>query len=135
LCQKHYTRERRHGTCAPPPRAHGTLGERFARYFTKGAPGECWLWRGPRNGHGYGNIGRGGRGNGLASAHRLSYELHVGPIPEGRDIDHLCRTPLCVNPAHLEPVSRGLNTHRGIRFHPVPRPWLQDTGEAIPPTV
>lgn len=46
-------------------------------------------------------------------AHRFSYELHVGPIPEGLVIDHLCRNRLCVNPDHLEPVTSQENVRRG----------------------
>jgi hypothetical protein len=46
-------------------------------------------------------------------AHRLAYELLVGPIPEGLHIDHLCRRPECVNPAHLEPVTNVENIRRG----------------------
>ncbi len=45
--------------------------------------------------------------------HRFSYELHIGPIPEGLVIDHLCRTPACVNPDHLEPVTNAENVRRG----------------------
>jgi hypothetical protein len=80
--------------------------------------GPCWLWTAADNGkNGYG-IFRGGteRDKGGSRlwvlAHRYSYELHVGPIPDGHQIDHLCRTRLCVNPAHHEPVSHKENTLR-----------------------
>lgn len=72
----------------------------------------CWLWAGATNGVGYGVIGRGGRGSGNAYAHRLSYEWAKGPIPEGLDLDHLCRNRACVNPDHLEPVTRSVNLSR-----------------------
>lgn len=52
-------------------------------------------------------------------AHRWSYEHHVGPIPDGLHLDHLCRTRSCVNPSHLEPVTHAENTMRGIGFGPV----------------
>ena len=72
----------------------------------------CWYWRGNVNpATGYGRLGIGQRN---FAAHRLSYELHVGPIPEGLDLDHLCRVRHCVNPAHLEPVTRWENTRRGV---------------------
>jgi hypothetical protein len=86
----------------------------------------CWIWRGALNEKGYGKIGRGGRGEGNIRAHRASYELFVGPIPEGLELDHLCHTAdkscpggntclhrRCVNPDHLEPVTRKINQHRG----------------------
>lgn len=50
----------------------------------------------------------------IIAAHVLSYQIHVGPKPEGLVLDHLCRTRGCVNPAHLEPVSNRENTLRGI---------------------
>ena len=61
---------------------------------------------------GYGAIGAGGRGRPLY-AHRVAYELMIGPIPAGYDIDHLCREPRCCNPAHLEAVPHRENILRG----------------------
>lgn len=72
----------------------------------------CILWTGPDNGVGYGRISFQGR---LVYTHRLSYELAVGPIPAGMDIDHLCRTPACLRPDHLEAVTHQENIQRGIR--------------------
>jgi hypothetical protein len=73
--------------------------------------GECWLWTRPVNRMGYAQIcvGAGKR----VFAHRLSYEVFVGPIPAGLQIDHLCRVHHCVNPSHLEPVTARENIMRG----------------------
>lgn len=72
----------------------------------------CWLWSGGKNGKpGYGLIGLGPR-QGLVLAHRLSYQMHKGPIPSGKHIDHLCRVRSCVNPDHLEAVTHGENLRR-----------------------
>lgn len=69
--------------------------------------GDCWLWTGYRftegRQKGYGQFKRNLR------AHRVSYELSIGPIPEGLVLDHLCRNPSCVRPEHLEPVSNYVN--------------------------
>ena len=112
-CETHYYRQRRYGTTAPGPRARLPLVERFWKYVDKSDDGGCWSWTGSLDGHGYGTLGLTG-GKRRRGAHRISYELHVGPIPAGLDLDHLCRNPRCVNPAHLEPVTRGENTRRGI---------------------
>lgn len=69
-------------------------------------PAECWLWEGYINPDGYGRLGQVG-------AHRISYELHVGPIPDGLVIDHLCRVRHCVSPDHMEPVTNRENILRG----------------------
>lgn len=70
----------------------------------------CWEWTGTRSRKGYGQIRW--IDNKYAPAHRLVYTLLVGPIPDGLQIDHLCRVRHCVNPAHLEAVTSAVNTAR-----------------------
>lgn len=73
----------------------------------------CWIWTGAISAdHGYGHT-RIGRPRRQVGAHRALYEAHIGPIPEGMQLDHLCRVRLCVNPAHMEPVTRSENVQRG----------------------
>lgn len=71
-------------------------------------PRSCWIWPVVRS------IGY-GRAYGTRQAHRVVYERLVGPIPAGLQLDHLCRTPACVNPWHLEPVTAAENQRRGKR--------------------
>ncbi len=81
----------------------------FIRCIEKPSGNEgCWLWTGALNSNGYGMGATG------VSAHRLAYEWMVGPIPYGRDLDHLCRNRACVNPHHLEPVTRSVNVLRAM---------------------
>jgi hypothetical protein len=78
------------------------LPERFRKYLPAPPFGiECCEWVGALNGQGYGVIGRGGRGAGNVLAHRLSWELHKGPIPSGLSVLHRCDNPPCVNVDHL----------------------------------
>lgn len=73
----------------------------------------CWLWCAYVQPNGYGQYGVGVYPNGgMVAAHRHSYLLLVGPIPDGLQLDHLCRVTRCVNPAHLEPVTARENTLR-----------------------
>ena len=74
----------------------------------------CWEWTRARNADGYGVFWSGDR---VVVAHRFAYEAFVGEIPDGLELDHLCRNRGCVNPAHLEPVSHRLNVMRG---HTIP---------------
>lgn len=94
------------------------LPEWFARRTTQAAPqdrtgvtGLCFQWTGALHAAGYGNVyNREDKRTWLA--HRLSYTLAVGPIPRGLTIDHRCHNRQCVNPAHLQVVTRGENTRR-----------------------
>lgn len=71
----------------------------------------CWQWIRGKLKSGYG-CARYNKKN--WRAHRLYYELLVGPIPDGLTIDHLCRNRSCVNPGHMEVVTQGVNTLRGF---------------------
>lgn len=77
--------------------------------------GDCWEWTGARKGSGYVKYGCFEYLGKTVLAHRLSYEIHKGEIPEGLEIDHLCFNPGCVNPAHLEAVTHRENITRAMR--------------------
>jgi hypothetical protein len=71
--------------------------------------GDCWLWQGTTTSDGYGKVGINRRS---WLAHRASYTMFKGPIPDGMTIDHLCQNILCVNPDHLEAVTDTENKRR-----------------------
>lgn len=73
--------------------------------------GDCIVWTGASNRLGYGSLYIGKK---HYMAHRLAYELRHGSIPDGHQIDHLCRNPSCINPSHLEAVTHKVNVNRGI---------------------
>jgi len=90
----------------------GSVEHQFWCRVEKRSADECWPWIGHRNSQGYGRFYRGEHDT--VPAHRLAYELLVGPIADGLVIDHLCRNRACCNPAHMEPVTNGENVRRGI---------------------
>ena len=126
------------------PRGYYTRKSEFERLMQFVSPepmSGCWLWFGAANQGGYGVV----RAHGKSYlAHRLSHELFKGPIPTGLHIDHLCRTPACVNPDHIEAVTCGENSRRGnvyevnrvlqlLKTHcPQGHPYLGDNLVAVP---
>ncbi len=74
----------------------------------------CWLYAGSLDKDGYGLMGV--TGSGTQRVHRLAYAVLTGPIPDGMEIDHLCRVRNCMNPAHLEAVTRQVNSLRSESF-------------------
>ena len=89
-----------------------TVSDRFLAKIVADPHG-CWIWQSGTNAKGYGQFKVDGR---AVRAHRFAYELLVGPIPDGLELDHLCRVRNCVNPAHLEPVTHTENVRRGESF-------------------
>ena len=84
------------------------LPERLRRRIT--VEDEHWVWTGYVSKRGYGKAYWRGRDDYL---HRITYEICVGPIPEGMEIDHLCRVKICCYPPHLEAVPHAVNIARG----------------------
>lgn len=74
---------------------------------------DCWGWTDVLSKAGYAYLAVDGRKGGKVLVHRLLYELMIGPIPDGKELDHLCRNRWCVRPDHQEPVTRRINLLRG----------------------
>ena len=119
-CDRHYRRWRKYGD-PRPAHLEGTVEQRFWRRVDVSAgPNSCWLWTKAISPYGYGKLTYRGR---VVAAHRVAFELAVGPIPDGLQVDHLCHTLACtaasrcvhrrcVNPAHLRATSARENTLR-----------------------
>lgn len=109
LCNSHYKRLRRLGDVRPGQPVQVTKDDdrRFWQFVSK--TDGCWMWAGAITLHGYPRFTM---RSGQVQAHRLAYEKVVGAIPEGLELDHLCRVRHCVNPDHLEPVTHAENMRR-----------------------
>lgn len=117
-CRLHYRRWhdtgdpmviQKKGANLPAP---GDPVKRFWSKVDKGGPQGCWLWTaGVSPNTGYGNFWL---ESGTVSAHRYSWELANGAVPDGLHLDHICRTRACVRPDHIEPVTMQTNILRGV---------------------
>ena len=105
MCQTHYNQVRS-GLPVTAVRRYvtGTTQERLDAYTERTKT--CWLWIGSKNTHGYGQITVGGR---CRHAFRIAYELRYGPVAKGHEVDHICRVRACVNPDHLQEVTKKEN--------------------------
>lgn len=128
-CGRHYMRVSRYGDPGVVYRPYQHMGTPESRFWAKVdkdgpvpacAPelGPCWIWTACRIRSDYGSLSLGRR---RTLAHRAAYQFLVGPVPEGLELDHLCRTPACVKavadehgPAHLEAVTKSQNIRRGL---------------------
>lgn len=91
------------------PRSKGTLRYMDGRKKYRVMPNGCWQWIATRDENGYPKVSVAGRNK---NAHRQVYEDEKGSIPDGLEIDHLCRNRSCVNPSHLEAVTKKINIQR-----------------------
>lgn len=110
--------------------------ERFA-FYTRRSAG-CWIWGGNLMPDGYGRIKFDGV---MQQVHRISYQLEIGPIPAGAQIDHTCHVRACINPEHLRIVTNKQNqenqgrthagtssVHRGVCWYPKTGKWHAQIG-------
>jgi hypothetical protein len=119
MCQSHYRRYRKYGdplAGRPIQRPRGLSEREVFKWFMPDAPpsdGSCWDWTGSLDRYGYGRFGMKAC-QWMVAAHRESYRMFVGPIPDGASILHSCDRPICVQPAHLSLGTHADNTREAM---------------------
>jgi hypothetical protein len=120
-CVRHLTRVKAYGTIHPVTARLDPMRYFWTQVSVPETPDGCWIWTGPTTALGYGRAQfcRNLTPAKSEMAHRVAYEIYNGPLPLTDDprnlpLDHLCRNHPCVNPEHLEPVTVGENTRRGL---------------------
>lgn len=110
LCTMHYSRNRREALGVARPERYQVV-DPLAKILSNIDVGFCWEWNRKLNNRGYGvtNVNKK-----RWYVHRLMWTLMVGPIPDGMEIDHMCRNRACCNPEHLDLVTGQVNTLRGV---------------------
>ena len=103
----------------PGPKPRPIL-DRIMAKLDKSAPGGCWLWTGAKCRGGYGHVGQ-AQPRMMVKVHRVVWQHLRGPIPDGLELDHLCKVTACANPDHLEPVTPEENKRREIDRMPTCR--------------
>ena len=133
-CRMHYLRFYRTGK-PEGVRPNDPPEVRFWAKVKKAGPNDCWEWQAYTNTGGYGRFKAGG--NDILLAHRYSYELHHGPIPDGSIVMHSCDNPPCCNPAHLsvgthkENAADKVDKGRGFSLRGEVNPKSKLTEEAV----
>ena len=112
LCSGHWHQMRRNGILKPLRKRFPTMIDTLEHYSDRS--GEHWLWLGFINPKGYGVVKTRGR-NSTMLAHKAAYIEYIGPVPDGMEIDHVCRVRHCIrpHPEHIEAVTHAVNCQRG----------------------
>lgn len=117
ICKMHNMRMDKYGSYGKPRKKRKNRDQVFWSNVRTGEPNECWEWQAALNAYGYGVLG-----NPQVKAHRYSYEIHKGEIPEGMMICHTCDNRACVNPLHLYAGTAQNNSDDKFDPRPLPRP-------------
>lgn len=132
MCNKHYLRVYRYGDPNFRKLVRGPLEERLFAHRIVTATG-CWEYSGW---HKPGDYKRMTLDYGTVAVHIVAYQLLVGPVPNGLELDHLCFNKACWNPTHLEPVTRSENLRRAFAHKPRPKPThCQKSHELTPANI
>lgn len=116
----------------PPTRETRPVADRLAEKWTLNPATGCHEWTRTLQSSGYAAIYDGH--SGAEQAHRVAWELANGPIPDGLEVDHLCRVRHCVNPEHLEPVTRAENIRRAVEARRLARRPVTNEATDVAPS-